>query len=414
MNRILILWVIFANTTIMNSNGQEQKYFPYKLPKEKPNIPLSVALHRNYDNYMAPRPEDNELYSQFKYTPLKFDYNEHNGTVSRRDPTKVIFESGKYYVWYTHRQTVSPPKGAKVANDTIPSTDWDLSEIWYATSEDGFNWIEQGVAVPRPPEPQPGHRSVSTPDILKWKGRYFLYYQGFNIPSGTRGDDCPVLMSYANSPDGPWIPINQIIIPNGPAGSWDQFSIHDPHPLVYKDKIYLYYKSDLNGRPENIRMQGLAIADNPFGPFEKHPLNPVLNSGHETTLFPFKEGIAAMINRDGNEHNTIQYAPDGVSFEIASIVDHMPIAAGAYTPDAFTNTKYGRGISWGISHFTNYNTWSTNHSILVRFDCDLSLDLHDKDMKKHHSYQKPEFYYSLKLTDKQRQERTKIPRQMTD
>lgn len=409
MNKKQIFGIVFLMGALMFSFGQEPTHFPYKLPKEKPDQPLSVAMHRNYDNYMAPRPEDNELYSQFKYTPIKLDYSDHDGTVSRRDPTKVVFENGKYYVWYTHRKTATPPKGAKGVNDTIPSTDWDLSEIWYATSTDGFNWVEQGVAVPRPPKPDLGHRSVSTPDVLKWEGKYYLYYQGFSIPSGTRGDDCPVLMSYADSPDGPWTAVNKIIIPNGPSGTWDQYSIHDPHPLVYKDKIYLYYKSDLNGRPENIRMQGLAIADSPFGPFEKHPLNPVLNSGHETCLFPFKEGIAAMMNRDGNEHNTIQYAKNGVDFEIASIVDHMPIAGGAYTPDAFTNTDNGRGITWGISHFTNYNSWATNHAILVRFDCDLSLDIHDKDMKKHHTYQKAAFYYKQKLTAKQRKERTTTP-----
>lgn len=379
--------------------------FPYQLPREKPEIPLSVAVNRVYDNYMAPRPEDNELYSQFKYTPLKFDYNNHDGTVSRRDPSKIIFENGTYYVWYTHRKTSTPPKGPSVANDTIPSRDWDLSEIWYATSKDGFHWEEQGVAVSRPEKPNLGHRSVSTPDILKFKGKFYLYYQGFNIMSGIRGDDCPVLMSYSESPDGPWKPVNKIIIPNGPAGSWDQYSIHDPYPLVYNNKIYLYYKSDLNGKPNNIRMQGLAIADEPYGPFVKHSLNPVLNSGHETALFPFKEGIAAMMSRDGNEHNTIQYAKDGISFEIASIVDHMPIAAGAFVPDAFTNTTFGRGISWGISHFTNYNSWDTNHSILVRFDCDLSLDINDVEMKKHHTYQKADFYYSLKLTEKQLNER---------
>ena len=116
-----------------------------------------------------------------------------------------------------------------------------------------------------------------------------------------------------------------------------------------------------------------------------------------------------MLSRDGNEHNTIQYANDGVNFKIASIVNHMPIAAGAYVPDAFNNTDYGQGITWGISHFTNFNSYKTNHSILVRFDCDLSLNIHDEDMKKHHSYKKADFYYQLKLTKKQLEERKKPP-----
>lgn len=377
--------------------------FPFELPKEKPNRPLSRAMQRNYDGYMAPRPEHNELFTKFKYTELKgFDYNGGNGTISRRDPSKVIFENGKYYVWYTKRDTPTSPKGAKNCNDTIPSSDWDLSEIWYATSEDGFTWKEQGVAVPRPPKPNVGWRSVTTTDILKWKGKYYLYYQGFMEASGKRGDDCPVAVSYADSPDGPWTPANKIIIPNGAKGEWDQYSIHDPYPLVYKGKIYLYYKSDFDGDPHLVRMQGLAVADNPLGPFKKHPLNPVITSGHETTLFPFKEGIAALVIKDGNEHYTIQYAEDGVNFDIASIVSLMPTAAGPYVPDAFTDTKDGRGITWGISHFVNATTWKQNHSILTRFDCDLSLDLHDPEMKKTFVYHKPAEYYKQGLNGKQR------------
>lgn len=352
---------------------------------------------------MAPRPEDNELYSQFKYTELKgFDYNNHDGTISRRDPSKVIFENGKYYVWYTYRHTATSPKGPKLCNDTIPSADWDLAEIWYATSTDGFTWKEQGVAIPRPPKPNLGHRSVSTADILKWKGKYYMYYQGFSEPSGTRGDDCPVLMSYSDSPDGPWIATNKIVIPNGPKDTWDQYSIHDPYPLVYKGKIYLYYKSDFDGRPNLVRMQGLATSDNPMGPFIKNPLNPVLASGHETTLFPFKTGIAAFTIRDGNEHNTIQYSEDGINFNIASITELMPDAAGPFIPDAFTDTKYGKGITWGISHLTAVNGWATNHAILLRFDCDLSLDVNDQDMKKAHIYNRPEYYFNHSLNPEQK------------
>ncbi|MEM8966744.1 MAG: glycoside hydrolase [Bacteroidota bacterium] len=381
-----------------------ERGFPFNLPKEKPDRALSVAMARNYNNYLAPRPEHNELYSQFKYTELQgLDYNNGDGTISRRDPSKVIFANEKYYVWYTHRETPSPPQGADQSNDTVPSTDWDLAEIWYATSEDGFTWEEQGVAVLRPPKPNVGWRSVSTTDILVWEGKYYLYYQGFMEASGKRGDDCPVAVSYADSPDGPWTPHNEIVIPNGAEGEWDQYSIHDPYPLVHQGKIYVYYKSDFDGDPRLVRMQGLAIADNPLGPFEKHPLNPVINSGHETTLFPFKSGIAALVSRDGNEHFTVQYAEDGVNFEIASITSLIPIAAGPYIPDAFTNTQNGRGITWGISHITNATTWEQNHSVLLRFDCDLSQDVDDPEMKRHSQYYKPDFYYQHGLTQRQRE-----------
>ena len=381
-----------------------EKGFPYLMPKEKPAIKLSTAMQRNYDAYMGVQPKYNELYSQFKYTELKgFDYNNHDGTISRRDPSKVIFENGKYYVWYTYRNTPTPPKGADKSTETIPSSDWDLCEIWYATSTDGFTWEEQGVAVPRPPKPNVGWRSVSTSDILKWKGKYYLYYQGFKEASGKRGDDCPVAVSYSDSPDGPWIPYNQEVIPNGGKDQWDQFSIHDPYPMVYKGKIYLYYKSDSGEIGDWVRLQGLATADNPLGPFTKHPQNPIINSGHETTLFPFKEGIAAMVIKDGNEHFTMQYAEDGVNFNIAAITELMPVAAGPFVPDAFTGTTYGKGITWGISHLTNVSDWSTNHAVLLRFDCDLSLDVDDQDMKQSQYYRKPSFYYGHGLNGKQKQ-----------
>ncbi|MFC1764695.1 glycoside hydrolase family 117 protein [Planctomycetota bacterium] len=378
--------------------------FPFKLPKEKPDRAMSAAMERNYTAFSAPRPEHNELYSLFKYTELKgFDYNHHDGTISRRDPSKVIFVNGKYYVWYTHRHTPTSPKGAKHCTESTPSSDWDLADIWYATSEDGFTWQEQGVAVPRPPKPQVGWRSVTTTDILVWKGKYYLYYQGFMEASGTRGDDCPVAVSYADSPDGPWTPYKKVVIPNGANGEWDQYSIHDPYPIVYKGKIYLYYKSDCDGDPRLVRMQGLAMADHPLGPFKKHPLNPILNSGHETTLFPFRGGMAALVTRDGNEHYTIQFSEDGVHFKIASIVELMPAAAGPFVPDAFTDTKDGRGITWGLSHFTNYTNWSQNHAVLARFDCDLSLDLDDPQMKQHHVYHRPEVYFKQGLNAKQKE-----------
>jgi hypothetical protein len=366
----------------MVGNAEEEKNFPFHMPKEKPDMPLSAAMNRLYDNYSVPTYWWNELFSKFRYTELEgFDHHGGDGAITRRDPSKVVKANGKYYVWYTHRQTDVPPQGPRGGSDKKPSFDWDLSEIWYATSEDGFTWTEQGVAVPRPPKPNVGWRSVSTPDVLFWKDKYYLYYQGFMEMPGKRGDDCPVTCSWADSPDGPWAAVNEIVVPNGPEGAWDHYSIHDPYPLVYKGKIYLYYKSDFNGKPELIRAEGLATADDPLGPFVKCPVNPVLNSGHETSLFPFKGGIAALASRHGNELNSIQWAPDGINFSPAANVGLMPLAPGPYVPDAFADTKDGRGISWGLCHFTWLGEKGSRYSILARFDCDLSQDVDDRNMK---------------------------------
>jgi hypothetical protein len=398
--RCLLLSVFVASILSVGTAVPQEaapQAFPFILPSEKPDRPLSAAMERIYTAYMAPRPEHNELYSQFKYTKLEgFDYNGGDGTISRRDPSKVILENGRYYVWYTKRHTTVSPKGRNGYTDTIPSQDWDLAEVWYATSKDGFTWKEEGVAIPRPPKPHPGWRAVCTPGILKWKDKFYLYYQAFLEPSGVRGDDCPIAVSSADSPDGPWMPVNRVVLPTGAKGEWDQYAVQDPNPLVHDGKIYMYYKSDSDGDPALVRMQGLAIADDPLGPFKKHPLNPVLNSGHEIALFPFMEGVAVLMIRDGPEHFTIQYAEDWVNFEIASITELMPTGPGFFVPDAFTDTKYGRGVTWGLAHFKNAaGTWARNHCVLTRFDCDLSLDVDYPELKDHDYLEmyRPEHYY---------------------
>lgn len=398
-----------ASTKVDNAVN-DIKAFPWDIPQTKPDRPLSQAMDRLYDNYLTPRPEDNELFSSFKYTPLKgFDYNGEDGTISRRDPSKIIKHNGKYYVYYTRRKTEYVPvgfKNAKLSTDVIPSADWDLADIAYATSEDGFTWEEQGVAIPRPEKPNPGWRSVTTTGILKWKDKYYLYYQAFMEASGLKGDHCPVAVSYADSPDGPWTPTYKVVIPNGESGTWDQFSIHDPYPLVYKDKIYIYYKAAYGDRPDYLVGHGLVTADDPLGPFTKHPLNPLFNSGHETSLFPFKEGIASITIRNGNESNTIQYAPDGVNFDIAAVTQLTPTSAGPYVPDAFDSNGNGRGITWGLCHFTNATRdQKTYHSQLARFDCDLSLDVHDQEMKNTIVWHQQDVYFRQGLSDKQREER---------
>ena len=118
------------------------------------------------------------------------------------------------------------------------------------------------------------------------------------------------------------------------------------------------------------RMHGVAVADRPEGPFVKSPLNPIANSGHETCLFPYKEGMVSLVIKDGPEKNTVQYAPDGLNFEVKATVVQPPVAAGPFCPDAFTGNGDGRGICWGLSHVVGYGP-----GFLLRFDCDLDRDV---------------------------------------
>ena len=133
-----------------------------------------------------------------------------------------------------------------------------------------------------------------------------------------------------------WLQSDQIITERATSGSpvitpsetgaWDDACIHDPYPLIYKGLIWLFYKGQNNSKGENgylIRAHGVATSDNPEGPFEKSVLNPISNSGHETCLWPYKEGIATLVSLDGPEKNTIQFAKDGLNYEIKSIMQSL-------------------------------------------------------------------------------------------
>lgn len=355
---------------------QPESSFPAIIPLDKPaDRPLSAAMQRLYDKWHPHEDRANELYSNFKFTPLP---NLGRSTdASRRDPSKIIHVDGKYYVYYTCRKTESEPVGVAAATDELPAYDWDLADVWYATSNDGFTWQEQGVAVGRNPvKGGYGDRSATTTDILMLDNRYYLYYQAF---TGRMGDADPadVTVAWADSPAGPWTKLGKPVIEKGQPGAWDEAAIHDPCPLIFNGQIYLYFKGqNYSMRDPNalVRAQGLAVADNPLGPFTKSAYNPITNSGHETNFFPFRDGIAVTVSIDGPEKNTVQFAPDGINFDVVANIQMVPVSPGPFISDAFSSDGDGRGFTWGLCHINAEGGGGQNYCFLARFDCDLSLD----------------------------------------
>lgn len=360
------------------------KTFPAKSIYKRPEgVLLSPAMERLYTKWPAADDRLNEFFTNFKYSRIT-GIGEEKG-VSRRDPSKVIQVKGVYYVYYTRRKTQFEPIGIDIDNyhDDIPTYDWDLCDIYYATSKDGFDWEEQGIAVGRNEKGSYGDRSVSTPDILVWQEKYYLYYQTYTgYFSASTQDYCGISMAWSDSPSGPWTKVNEELIPQGEKQDWDSMAIHDPYPLIYKDQIWLYYKGEnlkIDGEEDSmVRAQGVAIADAPEGPFVKHPMNPLTNAGHETFLYPYKEGIAAVLTSDGVEKNSIQYAQDGLNFELKSFIHCPPTAAGVYSPDAFTDNGNAEGVSWGLSHIKCGFGFANCFSYLVRFDCSLEQNRREK------------------------------------
>lgn len=286
----------------------------------------------------------NDWFVEFEVFDLKGDFAYEEGVV-RRDPSSLIKHDGKYFCWYSRSTGTVDGFDGDIENEKV--FPWDRCDIWYATSEDGITWEEQGPAVVRGEKGAYDDRSVFTVEIMEWEGKYYLCYQTVKSPYNVRVKN-QVGLAWANSPYGPWTKSKEPILSPADNGIWDgeednrfkvkkkgdfdSHKVHDPCILPYKGKFYLYYKGEQMGEEitwggRQIR-QGVAIADKPEGPYVKSPYNPISNSGHEICVWKYNGGIAMLVTTDGPEKNTIQWAEDGINFEIMSSIHQAPHAIG--------------------------------------------------------------------------------------
>ena len=320
----------------------------------------------------------NEWFVQFGTQDLKGDLAYEKGIV-RRDPSAVIKEDGKYFVWYSRSTGESQGFGGDIENDKV--FPWDRCDIWYASSIDGWTWKEEGLAVPRGEKGAYDDRSVFTTEIMKHDGRYYLCYQTVKSPYNVRVKN-QIGLAWASSPNGPWTKSAEPILSPADNGIWkgeeqdrfavekkgdfDSHKVHDPCIIPFKGKFYLYYKGEQMGEAitfggRQIR-HGVAIADDVKGPYVKSPYNPISNSGHEVCVWKYNGGIASLITTDGPEKNTIQWSPDGINFEIMSVIKDAPHAIGL-NRTADNEKEPTEILRWGLTH--QYK--SRNYQYIRRF-----------------------------------------------
>lgn len=275
--------------------------------------------------------------------------------LDRQDPSNVIKVGGSYYVWYTQR-----PAGVEPYASTI----------FYATSDDGYSWIDRGQALDRGPTAAWDSFGVITPYVVDTGSQYYLYYtatsddESFEAHSTLRH----IGIAAADSPHGPWRKLegNPILSPSPDPSSFDSMVVDDTHFIVRGGRYWLYFKGRSPTLLPNQTKWGLAIADHPGGPFLKYEQNPVVGSGHTVCVWPHREGVAALVDDAGPERFTVQYAADGIHFQRTASLDFVHTGCGPYDPDAFADTRYGRGIRWGVAQHR-----SDDRLYIVRFDCDL-------------------------------------------
>lgn len=276
---------------------------------------------------------------QFRYTLLEGLGPERG--ITRRDPSDVIRVHGVYYVWYTK---VRQGPGVFAYPSGYSGT------IWYATSRDALHWTERGESLSKGRMDDFDGGGVFTPNVLVARGRYYLFYTAIHSPLSA---DAPTMIGEATAagPDGPWKKLaqNPVLMPSHDAKEFDSFRVDDSCLITRNGKYWLYYKGRQQGRTPLETQWGVAIAPAPEGPYKKSADNPVVHSGHEVLVWPYHSGVTALVGPVGPQKNTIQYAADGLHFQVMSHITSPPGAPGAYRPDAFTGTRHAHNIQWGIS-----------------------------------------------------------------
>ncbi len=257
--------------------------------------------------------------------------------VMRRDPSDIIKVNNLYYVWYTKGNISSGYDGT----------------VWYATSPDGQNWTEQGMALAKGKPGTWEGESVFTPNIMVAEGKYWLFYSGvskkFKQPYSP---DTKIGIAVSDSPDGPWerLATNPALSNSDNLEDFDSHLVDDACLVVRDGKYWFYYKGRQMGKGPGKTKMGVAIADKPEGPYIKYEGNPIIGGNHEVLVWPEGTGVAAMIGTTGPPElvRSVLYAEDGIHFVKTHNVVNGPVGGGAYRPNNFADNGKAERIEWGV------------------------------------------------------------------
>lgn len=242
------------------------------------------------------------------------------------------------------------------------------STVYHATSRDGFRWDVTGESVGKGAAGEWDSFGAITPYVAVRDGKYYLYYTGTN-------DDRPwdnattrrhIGVAVADDPAGPWRKFaGNPILSPGPEGAWDSLVIDDAHLIRREGRWWMYYKGRTARETGAQTKWGLALADSPTGPFVKQGTRPIFPSGHTVCVWPHRGGVAALVDHAGPERYTVQWSANGIDFTRAARAPVIHTGCGPFDPDAFSDAGYGRGVTWGVAQLN-----VGNNLCIVRFDVD--------------------------------------------
>ena len=112
------------------------------------------------------------------------------------------------------------------------------STLYFATSKDGRNWTEKGEALGKGAADAWDSFGVITPYVAVFDVKYYLYYTGTHAPDGFRSRDPNgtlrhIGVAVADQPDGPWRRFaDNPVLSPGQRGTWDELLVDDAHLIA--------------------------------------------------------------------------------------------------------------------------------------------------------------------------------------
>ncbi|WP_299668376.1 family 43 glycosylhydrolase [uncultured Polaribacter sp.] len=246
--------------------------------------------------------------------------------------------------------------------------------IWYATSKDkGYTWQEQGMALDLGKAGTFDSHAVFTPNILVYKDKYYMYYTGVKptpdnkkneFENNATTDITAIGLAVADNPNGPFVRVE-----NNPV--LEVSKVASDFDSFRIDDASLLVKNDKIW----LFYKGRSLADGKQGPkktkmsvaYAEKPEGPYTK--HDGSLLDKSHEVLIWLKDGGvaslaSINSTINYAKDGEHFSILNKgLKNIPKAPGLYRPHLENGNPNTEIPGWGISMIQKKNL-----AYLIRFE----------------------------------------------
>ncbi|MEP5341619.1 MAG: family 43 glycosylhydrolase [Algibacter sp.] len=243
-------------------------------------------------------------------------------------------------------------------NSPVTSGYWGT--IWYAISKDeGYTWEEQGLALDLGEEGKFDSHSVFTPNILTHNGKYYLYYTGVKPTPGNKNkefegnsttDITAIGLAVADNPNGPFVRVeNNPILEISSVPSDFDSFRVDDASLLVRDEKIWLF------------YKGRSFIDGKGGPKKTKMSVAYADKGEG----PFVKHKGALLDKShevliwkkdrgvaslASINATINYAKDGKHYIVLQdSLKKIPKAPGLYRPHLENGNPDVETSGWGIS-----------------------------------------------------------------